>query len=231
MNKLISYVLPVYNEENGIEKFWAVLSGETKKLEKAYEIEFVFINDGSRDGSLNKLIQIAQSDKRVKVLNFSRNFGHQVAISAGIDVAEGEAVIIMDTDLQDRPDTSLELIQKWEEGFEVVFAQRRKRKDSFFKKLTASLFYRVLETLADVKIPRDTGDFRLIDKKVVLTLRKFTERSRFMRGIVASLGYKQIGVLFDRDERFAGKTGYTLKKMLKLAADGILAFQVGQLNF
>lgn len=166
----------------------------------------------------------------MKVINFSRNFGHQVAITAGLDYAEGDATIIMDADLQDPPKVSLELIKKWEDGFEVVYAQRRKRKDGFFKKLTASAFYRILDRFTEITIPKDTGDFRLIDRKVVDSIIKFREKKRFMRGLFAYIGFKQTAVLFDRDSRFAGETKYPLRKMIALAVDGITSFSTTPLR-
>lgn len=224
MKKLISYIFPVYNEEGNIRKLQEVLLKEIEKKSDKYDFEIICINDGSSDSSLDKLIEIQKKDKRFKIINFSRNFGHQMAITAGLDFARGDAVIIMDADLQDPPSVSLELIEKWEEGYEVVYAQRRTRQDKKFKKFTAFLFYRTLDKLADIRIPKDTGDFRLMDRKVVEALKKFREKNRFMRGIVAYVGFKQTGVLFDRQERFSGKTHYPLKKMIKLALDGITSF-------
>lgn len=189
-----------------------------------YDYELIFINDGSRDDSLSLLKDIQKKDSRVVVIDFARNFGHQIAVTAGLDHAAGDAVIIMDSDMQDPPIVSFELIGKWEEGFEVVYAQRRTRKDTFLKKLTANLFYRFLHRVAEINIPRNTGDFRLIDRRVVDELRKFKEHNRFLRGMVSFIGFRQTAVLFDRDERHAGETGYPLKKMLKFAADGILSF-------
>jgi len=224
VKKLISYIFPVYNEEGNIHKLQEVLLKEIEKKSDKYDFEIICINDGSTDSSLDKLIEIQKKDKRFKIINFSRNFGHQMAITAGLDFARGDAVIIMDADLQDPPSVSLELIEKWEEGYEVVYAQRRTRQDTKFKKLTAFLFYRTLDKLADIRIPKDTGDFRLMDRKVVEALKKFREKNRFMRGLVAYVGFKQTGVLFDRQERFSGKTHYPLKKMIKLALDGITSF-------
>ena len=184
----------------------------------------IFINDGSKDKSLEMLTEIQKKDPQVKVIDFARNFGHQIAVTAGLDYAQGNAVIIMDSDMQDPPKVSFELIKKWEEGYDVVYAQRRSRKDTFFKKLTANVFYRTLQKLADIDIPRNTGDFRLVDRKVVNEMKKFKEHNRFLRGMVSFVGFKQTAVQFDRDERHAGETGYPLKKMLKFAADGIFSF-------
>lgn len=229
MKKLISYIFPIYNESGNIDLLYKTISELIKPISK-YEFELIFINDGSRDDSLDKLVSIQQKDDRVKVINFSRNFGHQLAVTAGLDHAEGNAVIIMDSDMQDPPSISLELIEKWEEGYEVVYAQRRTRKDSFFKRLTAQWFYVTLQKLADIDIPRNTGDFRLMDQKVVEAMGQCREHNRFLRGMVSFLGFKQTAVLFDRDERHAGETGYPLKKMLKLAADGILGFSTAPLK-
>jgi polyisoprenyl-phosphate glycosyltransferase len=225
MRKLISYIFPVYNEGETLDKLYSVFTEEVlNKIADKYDLEVIFINDGSKDNSIDKLVEIQEKDDRFKVINFSRNFGHQWAITAGIDFAQGDAVIIMDSDLQDPPAVSIELINKWEEGFDVVYAQRKTRKDTFFKKFTAAAFYRILDKFANIRIPKDTGDFRLMDKKVVEVMRKFREQNRFMRGLVSYVGFKQTGVQFDRSERYAGKTNYPLKKMLKLAFDGITSF-------
>ncbi|MFI9612980.1 glycosyltransferase family 2 protein [Streptomyces sp. NPDC052023] len=221
--QLISYVLPVYNEQDGIAAFHRAL---TAALAARPELDFelVYVNDGSKDGSLGILRDLAKNDGRVRVIDFARNFGHQIAITAGLDLAEGDAVIVMDTDLQDPPEVSLQLVDAWREGAEIVHARRRTRQDTAFKRATASLYYRMLRACADVDIPLDTGDFRLIDRRVAEELRKYRERSRFVRGIVASMGYRQAEVAFDRDERFAGETKYPLKKMAKLAIDGVTSF-------
>jgi len=223
MKKLISYVFPIYNESGNIELLHKTISDLLKPIKK-YDFEIIYINDGSRDNSLELLLELQQADERVTVIDFSRNFGHQIAVTAGLDHARGDAVIIMDSDMQDPPKVSLELIQKWEEGYDVVYAQRRTRKDTFFKRFTADIFYRTLQKLADIDIPRNTGDFRLIDKKVVNQIRKFMEHNRFLRGMVSYVGFKQVAVQFDRHERHAGETGYPLKKMIKFAADGIFSF-------
>ncbi|GAB2867858.1 glycosyltransferase family 2 protein [Streptomyces deserti] len=220
---LISYVLPVYNEQDGIAAFHCELTAAlTRRTEFDYEL--VYVNDGSVDGSLAILKDFAEQDRRVRVVDFARNFGHQLAITAGLDLAAGDAVIVMDTDLQDPPRVSLELIDAWQAGAEIVHARRRTRQDSPFKRATAHLYYRVLRSAAEVDIPLDTGDFRLLDRRVADELRRYRERSRFVRGIVASMGYRQTEVTFDRDERFAGETKYPLRKMARLAADGVTSF-------
>lgn len=221
--KLISYIFPIFNESGNIDLLYKTVA-ELLQDNKQYDYELIFINDGSRDNSLELLKKLQTKDKRATVIDFSRNFGHQIAVTAGLDYARGDAVIIMDADMQDPPKVSFELIKKWEEGYDVVYAQRRTRKDTWFKKLTADMFYRTLQKLADINIPRNTGDFRLIDRKVVDEIKKFKEHHRFLRGMVSYVGFKQIAVQFDRHERYAGETGYPLKKMLKFAADGIFSF-------
>ncbi|MFI6441127.1 glycosyltransferase family 2 protein [Streptomyces sp. NPDC050759] len=226
---LISYVLPVYNERDGITAFHTEL---TAALDSRPELDFelVYVNDGSTDGSLELLKDLAERDGRVRVVDFARNFGHQIAITAGLDLARGDAVIVMDTDLQDPPKVSLELVDAWREGAEIVHARRRSRQDSAFKRATAHLYYRVLRSSTDVDIPLDTGDFRLLDRRVAQELRRYRERSRFVRGIVASMGYRQTEVAFDRDERFAGETKYPLRKMARLAIDGMTSFSTAPLK-
>lgn len=223
MKKIITYVFPIYNESGNIELLHKTMSALLEN-NRQYNYELLFVNDGSKDNSLELLTRIQAKDPRVTLIDFARNFGHQIAVTAGLDYAKGDAVVIMDSDMQDPPKVSLELIKKWEEGYDVVYAQRRSRKDSFFKKLTANLFYRLLQKLADIDIPRDTGDFRLVDRKVVDEMKKFKEHNRFLRGMVSFIGFKQIAVPFDRNERYSGKSGYPLKKMLKFAADGIFSF-------
>lgn len=222
---LISFVLPVFNEEGTINELHSrLLSDAVSAPEFDAEAEFVYVDDGSADGSREALRSLAEQDPRIVVLALSRNFGHQLAVTAGLDYAHGDAVIVMDSDLQDPPRVALELIAAWRSGYDVAYAQRRSRKDGPFKRLTAHLFYRFLSWAAEVDIPRDTGDFRLLDRKVVEAIRRFPERSRFIRGMVSSVGFRQVAVPFDRDERFAGKTGYSLRHMVRLAADGILSF-------
>jgi dolichol-phosphate mannosyltransferase len=229
MKKLISYILPVYNESDNIDILYKTVD-ELVASETKYDFELIFINDGSRDNSLDKLVTLQEIDKRVSVINFSRNFGHQIAVTAGLDFALGNAVIIMDSDLQDPPKVSLELINKWQEGYDVVYAQRRTRDDGYFKQLSAKWFYIILQKLADIDIPRNTGDFRLLDRRVVDELKKFPEHDRFLRGLVSYVGFRQTEVLFDRGKRHAGQTGYPMKKMLKFAADGIFSFSTAPLK-
>lgn len=226
---LVSYVLPVYNEAGGIRRFHEQLI-ETTATRPELNFEFAYVNDGSADGSLEILSDLAKNDPRVRVVDFARNFGHQIAITAGIDHTRGDAVIIMDTDLQDPPEVSLHMIDAWLAGSEIVSARRRTRRDSWFKRMTAHGYYRVLRSSTEVDIPVDTGDFRLLDQRAAAELRGFRERSRFLRGIVASMGFSQSEVLFDRDERVAGETKYPMRKMLRLAADGVTSFSVAPLK-
>lgn len=220
----IGFLLPVYNEAEGIAHFHATLVATVEVLGDRYDLSFIYVNDGSSDDSLEELISLQQADERVCVIALARNFGHQKAITAAIDICDADAVVIMDTDLQDPPRVALELVERWEAGVDVVFAQRRSRNDSKFKKFTADMYYRLLAKMASIDIPRNTGDFRLMDHRVVVELRRYREQNRFMRGLVAHLGFRQEAVLFDRDARFAGTTGYPLKKMLRFAGDGIFGF-------
>ncbi len=218
-----SVVAPVFNEEGSLREFHRRTRAVMDSFDGPAELILVF--DGSRDRSPEIGRELRAQDPRIKIVNFSRNFGHQVAISAGIDYAQGDAVIILDSDLQDPPEVIPELIAKWKEGYAVVYAQREKRKgETLFKLFTASLFYRVIQRLASIDIPPDTGDFRLIDRQVVLALRKMHEHHRFMRGLAVWVGFKQTGIRYVRQERFAGSTQYPLRKMVKFAADAITGF-------
>jgi len=218
-----SVVIPVYNEEEVLPETYRRMKQVMSSTRGSYEL--IFVNDGSRDKSREILESFARGDEAVKLINFSRNFGHQVAITAGLDYAEGQAVIVIDADLQDPPEVILTMIEKWEEGYEVVYGKRVKREgESFFKKITASFFYRLLKKFTTIDIPVDTGDFRLMDKKVVDALRLFREKNRFMRGLVSWVGFRQTSVEYVREKRWAGETKYSLRKMLKLAWDGITSF-------
>jgi len=189
------------------------------------ECELLFVFDGSRDRSPEIGRELRAQDPRVKIIVFSRNFGHQIAITAGIDYAEGDAVVIIDSDLQDPPEVIPALIAQWQAGFELVYAQRAKRRgETFFKLFTAAFFYRLIRRLASIDIPPDTGDFRLIDRKVVLAMRQLREHHRFMRGLSVWVGFKQTGIRYERHERYAGATQYPLRKMLKFATDAITGF-------
>ncbi len=187
--------------------------------------ELILVDDGSTDGSTEKIRQLADKDERIRKVIFARNFGHQIAVTAGLDYARGDAVVIIDADLQDPPEVILELIAKWREGYEVVYAQRTEREgETWFKRVTASMFYRTIYRITDVKIPLDTGDFRLLDRKVVNVMNSMRERHRFLRGMSAWVGFKSIGVPYKRAARFAGSTKYPFKKMLKLALTAVTSF-------
>lgn len=232
MSKTITYIFPVYNNSGSVEDLYAQMQSVViKPLAKKYDYEILFVNDGSRDNSLELLRKLAKKDKKVKVFNLSRNFGHQAAVSAGMDRSKGDAVIIMDADLQDPPKVCLDLIKKWEDGFEVVYAQRRTRKDPPMKKFIANVYYRVLTSLSSVDIPRNTGDFRLVDRKVVDVVISMREYHRFLRGMYAWAGFKHAPVMFDRHARQGGKSEYTLKKLMKLAKDGVFGFSDAPLRF
>jgi len=218
-----SVVAPVFNEEETLPEFHRRLSAVLDGLDGPAEVVLVF--DGSRDRSPEIGKELQARDPRLKLVKFSRNFGHQIAITAGMDYAEGDAVVIIDSDLQDPPEVIPELIAKWKEGYEVVYAQRAKRQgETFFKLITAAMFYRLIDRLASIDIPRDTGDFRLIDRKVVLALRRMREHHRFMRGLSVWVGFRQTGIRYVRHERYAGKTQYPLRKMVKFASDAITGF-------
>ncbi|MCL4393916.1 MAG: glycosyltransferase family 2 protein [Chloroflexi bacterium] len=218
-----SIIAPVYNEEQGLREFYRHTVAVMNQLEGPVELILVF--DGSLDRSPDIGRELRAEAPRVKIVNFSRNFGHQVAISAGIDYAQGDAVIVIDSDLQDPPEVIPELIAKWKDGFSVVYAQREKRKgETFFKLFTASLFYRLIQRTASINIPADTGDFRLVDRQVVLAMRKMREHHRFMRGLSVWVGFKQTGIRYVRQERYAGSTQYPLRKMIKFATDAITGF-------
>jgi len=218
-----SIIAPVFNEEETLPEFYRRTLAVMDQLDGSAELILVF--DGSLDRSPEIGRELCAQDPRVKIINFSRNFGHQIAISAGIDYAGGDAVIIIDADLQDPPEVIHTLVAKWKEGFEVVFAQRAQRRgETFFKLVTAAFFYRLIRRLASIEIPSDTGDFRLIDRQVVLALRHVREHHRFMRGLSVWVGFKQTGVKYERHERYAGATQYPFKKMLKFATDAITGF-------
>ncbi|OCB00364.1 glycosyltransferase family 2 protein [Clostridium beijerinckii] len=217
-----SVIVPLYNEELVINQSYKRLKEVMDSTNESYEI--VFVNDGSKDRTREIAEEICSRDENIKLINFSRNFGHQAAITAGMDLALGDAIIVIDADLQDPPEVMLKMIEKWKEGYEVVYGKRVKREgETFFKKFTARVYYRLLRSMTTVDVPVDAGDFRLIDRKVCNTLIALPERNRYVRGLVSWVGYKQTYVEFIRQERFAGETKYPLKKMFKLACDGITA--------
>ncbi len=226
----LSIIVPVYNEEANIELLFSRLHIVLKQLNLNHEI--IFINDGSVDNSFKILKKLAMECDEVKYIDFSRNFGHQVAVSAGIDHCQGNAVVIIDADLQDPPEIIPVLYDKLKEGYQVVYARRKSRSgEGFLKKFTAKLFYRFLAKITSVKIPLDTGDFRIMDRRIVSVLKQMPEQQKFLRAQIAWAGFKQTYVEFDRDQRNAGETGYTYRKMIRFALDGITGFSNLPLKF
>lgn len=220
---LCSVIVPMYNEEEVITETYKRLTKVMDGIGKNYEI--IFINDGSRDNTRAIISEFCKNNKKIKMIDFARNFGHQIAITAGMDYAAGECMVIIDGDLQDPPELIPDMIKIWRNGYDVVYGKRKSRYgETFFKKITAKAYYRILRGLTNVEIPVDTGDFRLIDRKVCDALKQLPERSRYVRGLMSWVGFKQIAIEFERSERFAGETKYPLKKMLKLAMDGIMSF-------
>jgi dolichol-phosphate mannosyltransferase len=223
MKPVFSIIAPVFNEIDCLDTLHERIAEVMSQSGESWEL--ILVDDGSTDGSTDKIRHMAESDNRVRKVIFARNFGHQIAVTAGLDYARGDAVVIIDADLQDPPEVILELIAKWREGYEVVYAQRVEREgETWFKRITASLFYRTIYRITDVKIPLDTGDFRLLDRKVVDVMNSMRERHRFLRGMSAWVGFKSIGVPYKRAARFAGSTKYPLKKMLKLALTAVTSF-------
>jgi glycosyltransferase involved in cell wall biosynthesis len=219
----LSIIIPIFNEEDNIRILQNRLAMVAEKMNVSFEL--VFVNDGSCDNSGLIIKELAQSDNRIKYIYFSRNFGHQVAVTAGMDVAKGDAVVIIDADLQDPPELISELYAKMKEGYQVVYAKRNQHEGvSFWKKLTAKLFYRILKRITSINIPVDTGDFRIMDRKVVEVLKSMPEKNKFLRGQIAWIGFNQTFVEYGRSERNAGKTGYTYRKMFHFAMDGITSF-------
>ena len=218
-----SIIAPVFNEADSVDTLYTRVEAVMAGLGEPWEL--LLVDDGSRDGSRERILQLAQEDRHVRPIIFSRNFGHQIAVTAGLDYSLGEAVVIIDADLQDPPEVSPELVEKWREGFEVVYAVRAERKgETWFKRATASLFYRLIYRITDVEIPVDTGDFRLIDRKVVDALKQMKERHRFLRGMAAWVGFRQIGVPYARQARTAGETKYTFGKMVRFALNAVTGF-------
>lgn len=220
---MLSLVIPVFNEQEVLKDSFARMDAAMQRTGYAYEI--IYVNDGSRDHTLDQLRELASEHKQVKVLSFSRNFGHQLAVTCGMDAAKGDALIIIDVDLQDPPELIPEMVRMWEAGADIVYGKRVKRKgETFFKKLTASMYYRLLSWMSAYPIPLDTGDFRLIGRNVADVFLHMREHNRFLRGMSAWMGYNAVPIEYERQERFAGQTKYTLKKMLRLASDGITGF-------
>ena len=218
-----SLVVPVYDEAETIPELVRRLGDLVGKLDG--DAEVILVDDGSSDGSYELMRAAREADPRFKLIRLSRNFGHQVAVTAGLDVAAGNAVIVMDADLQDPPEVALELAARWRDGYEVVYAVREGREgDTAFKRATASLFYRVFRRISDVDVPLDVGDFRLVDRRALDAFRSMRESNRYVRGMFSWIGYRQVGVPFRREERYAGETKYPLRKMLKFASDGVVSF-------
>ena len=218
-----SLIVPVYNEEKTLPELYRRIKGVIEQLDG--QTELILVNDGSRDRSLQIIRELHQKDARVSYLSLARNFGHQIAVTAGLNFARGQVIVIMDADLQDPPELILEMIKKWRQGYQVVYAQRtQRRKEGWFKRFTAYLFYRLLKRLADVDIPTDTGDFCLMDRQVVDVLNSMPERNRYIRGLRSWVGFQQTSVLFERDPRFAGEVKYTFSKSFALAINGLVSF-------
>ena len=229
--KKISVVIPMYCEEEVADICYKRVVNNLKKLSDKYSYEIIFINDGSKDSTLEILKKIASNDDNVKIISFSRNFGHQAAVTAGIRNVTGDAIIIMDADLQDPPELFEGMIEKWEEGYDVVYGKRKTREgESIFKLLTARMFYNTLNKLSEIEIPKDTGDFRLVDRKVIDVIATLPEHNKFLRGLFSWVGFSQYAYEYNRVNRIAGKTKYPFKKMFKLATDGILSFSAKPLK-
>jgi polyisoprenyl-phosphate glycosyltransferase len=228
--ELFSVIVPLFNEEEVIEESYKRLKKVLEGIDGNYEL--ILVNDGSKDKTVEMAKAICARDSKTKLISFSRNFGHQTAITAGMELSSGDAVIVIDADLQDPPEVIPQLITKYREGFDVVYGLREKRKgETFFKKFTAKMFYRLLRRMTDIDIPVDTGDFRLISRAVCDAMLRMKERNRFVRGLVSWVGFKQTGVKYVREERFAGTTKYPLKKMIKFSVDGITSFSTKPLKF
>lgn len=224
-----SIIIPVYNEEKNIKILYERLTKVLKPLKKNYEL--IFVNDGSSDSTLFRLTEFHKNDYVVKIVNFSRNFGHQMAVSAGLKFAKGELVAVIDADLQDPPELLIKFFNKAREGYDVIYAIRKKRKESFFMRIAYATYYRFLKTIADIDIPLDSGDFCVMKKKVVESINLLPERNRFIRGIRTWVGFKQIGIEYEREARYAGESKYNFKKLMKLAFDGIFSFSYVPFKF
>jgi dolichol-phosphate mannosyltransferase len=218
-----SLIIPIYNEEETISELYRRVSAVMERLDDS--VELILINDGSRDNSLVMIRDLQQKDSRVCYLSLARNFGHQIAVTAGLNFVRGQVIIVLDADLQDPPELIPDMIEKWRQGYQVVYAQRTKRhRESWFKRLTAYTFYRLLKSLADVDIPTDTGDFCLMDRQVVDLLNAMPERNRYIRGLRSWVGFRQTAIAFERDPRFAGEVKYTFRKSFSLALNSLVSF-------
>ncbi len=223
MSPKYSFIIPIYNEEETIAEMYRRMSAVMDRMDGA--VELILINDGSRDRSLHLLRDLHDKDSRVCYLSLARNFGHQIAVTAGLNFARGQIVVILDADLQDPPELIPDMVEKWRQGYQVVYAQRtQRRQEGWFKRFTAYIFYRLLKQLADVDIPTDTGDFCLLDRKVVEVLNAMPERNRYIRGLRSWIGFRQTAIRFEREARFAGEVKYTFRKSLALAINGLVSF-------
>lgn len=223
--KKISIVIPFYNEEEVINHTYNEITKYINQLENQYNFEIVCVNDGSKDKTLKLLLELAEKDSRLKIIDLSRNFGHEMAILAGLENSTGDAVITMDCDLQDPPSLIPKMLKLWEEGYEIIHAKRNKReKDSFFKKISAKLFYKIFNRLSSTQMPENVANFRLLDRNALDALLRFREHKRYYRGLSILIGFKQTFIEHERNKRVAGETKYPLKKMIRLATDAILAF-------
>jgi polyisoprenyl-phosphate glycosyltransferase len=219
----LSVVVPVYNESDNVEQFYLRTRATLEGLGETFEI--IYVNDGSVDDTLEIVVNLAESDSRVKAIDLSRNFGKEIAVSAGLDYANGAAVILMDVDMQDPPEVIPDLLMKWREGYDVVYATRSEREgDPYFKKVTAAMFYRLIRVFSKIDIPKDTGDFRLMDRKVIAALGKLKEQHRFMKGLFSWVGFKQVGIYYKRNSRYSGKTKWNYRKLFGFAIEGITSF-------
>lgn len=228
--KKISVVVPMYNEEEVVSECYKKIKDVIYCMSD-YDYEFIFVNDGSSDNTLNIIKSIASNDKKVKVISFSRNFGHQNAVSAGLMEVSGDVILIIDADLQDPPDVIPDMVKLWEAGNDIIYGKRKSRAgESYFKIVSAKMFYKALNALSDVNIPQNTGDFRLVDRKVIDVINNMPEHNKFFRGLFGWVGFKQVAFEYERQKRFAGKTKYPLKKMLRLASDGIIGFSTKPLK-
>jgi polyisoprenyl-phosphate glycosyltransferase len=229
ITEMISVVAPAYNESDNVTLFYETVREVLEGITKNWEI--VCVNDGSKDDTLEKLLALHEKDARLKVVNLSRNFGKEIALTAGLDYAKGDAIVPIDTDLQDPPELIEDMIKLWKEGYDVVYATRIERDgESFVKKMTASMFYRVIEKISKIQIPRDTGDYRLIDRKVLDELKKLRETHRFMKGLFSWVGYKQISLPYHRKPRYAGVTSFNYWKLWNFAIEGITSFSIAPLQ-
>lgn len=227
---LFSILIPVYNERETLPQLFERLVALAATL--PVSVEVVLVNDGSRDHSLAQMIAFAQTDNRFRIVDLSRNFGHQLAVSAGLSVVRGNVIAILDADLQDPPEILIDMLHRWAAGIDIVYGQRRTRKgETWFKRTTATLYYRLLSNLANVEIPRDAGDFRVVDRRAVDVINAMPERHRFLRGMFAWVGFSQEAFPYDRDPRFAGETKYSFRSMIRLSLDGILSFSVKPLRW